>query len=154
MCYKHISFMPYPSRSNRALSFLHNWTKRARPTLGVSNSRAGSKGEATLGRRRSTVKENFDTPPPPPPAISTSSALVQYMTAGTFVHGPTTTAISSATSRLVILERCEIWEKSGQMAISSWVSGVLSLAAAHRLGSVWAFQICAFYTYGASAKTR
>ncbi|KAF8595333.1 hypothetical protein BDV93DRAFT_564485 [Ceratobasidium sp. AG-I] len=94
---------PPPGRSNRALSFLHNWTKRARPTLGASNSGAGSKGEATLGRRVSGlfegVKADFDTPPPPPPAISTSSALVQYTTAGTFVHGPTTTAISTTTSR-------------------------------------------------------
>ncbi|KAF8595656.1 hypothetical protein BDV93DRAFT_97029 [Ceratobasidium sp. AG-I] len=48
---------PPPGRSNRALSFLQNWTKRARPTLGASNSGAGSKGEATLGRRVSGLFE-------------------------------------------------------------------------------------------------
>ncbi|KAF8593957.1 hypothetical protein BDV93DRAFT_565950 [Ceratobasidium sp. AG-I] len=78
------------------------------PPPGRSN-RAGSKGEATLGRRVNGlfegVKTDFNTPPLPPPMISTSSALVQYMTARTFVHGPTTTAISSATSRLVIPDR-------------------------------------------------
>ncbi|KAF8599813.1 hypothetical protein BDV93DRAFT_559957 [Ceratobasidium sp. AG-I] len=77
------------------------------PNLGTSNSGARWKGEATLGRRASRyfegAKADINTSsPPPPPIISTASALVQYTTAGTIFHGPTTIATPTTALQLAM----------------------------------------------------